>query len=124
MNSAPILLFTYKRLDTLQRCVASLQKCPESVQSDLIIVSDYAAKEVDVEKVKAVREFLPTITGFKTIEIIARETNFGVDYNIIDGIQMMAARFPQFVVVEDDLVVQEGFLRFLNTSLDYYANHP
>jgi hypothetical protein len=124
MIYAPIILFTYKRLDTLQRCIASLQKCPESAQSDLIIVSDYAAKETDLEKVIVVRQFLPTISGFKSVEIIERESNFGVDYNIIYGIQLMAARFPQFVVVEDDLVVQEGFLHFLNKSLDYYSNNP
>jgi hypothetical protein len=124
MNYAPIILFTYKRLDTLQRCVASLQKCPESAESDLIIVSDYAAKEVDLEKVKAVRQFLLTIKGFKTIEIIERTQNLGVDYNIIEGIKFMTARFPQFIVVEDDLVVQDGFLHFLNTSLNFYANNP
>lgn len=123
MNHAPIILFTYKRLDTLLRCVASLQKCPESAESDLIIVSDFAAKEIDVEKVMAVRRFLPSIKGFKTIEIIERTQNLGVDYNIIDGIQLMAARFPKFIVVEDDLVVQDGFLHFLNTSLEFYSNN-
>lgn len=124
MNISPIILFTYKRLDTLQHCVASLQKCPESVQSDLIIVSDYAAKDIDIEKVKVVRQFLTTINGFKTIEIIERDQNLGVDYNIIEGIKLMAARFPQFIVMEDDLIVQEDFLRFLNVSLDFYAKNP
>jgi hypothetical protein len=124
MNHSPIILFTYKRLDTLQSCVASLQKCPESALSDLIIVSDYATKETDIEKVMAVRQFLPTITGFKTIEIIERDRNLGVDYNIIDGIKMMVSRFEQFIVVEDDLVVQDGFLHFLNSSLDFYSSNP
>lgn len=124
MNYSPIILFCYKRLDTLQRCIASLQKCPESAQSDLIIVADYAANEGDLEKVKEVRQFLPSITGFKNIEIIEREKNMGVDYNIIEGIKLMSDRFSHFIVVEDDLVVQESFLHFLNVSLDHYANNP
>ncbi|MFE3869273.1 glycosyltransferase family 2 protein [Flavobacterium sp. LS2P90] len=123
MNSAPIILFTYKRLDTLERCIASLQKCPESKQSNLIIVCDFAAKEADIEKVNAVRQFLPTISGFKDIEIIERDKNYGVDYNIIDGIQLMAERYDQFIVVEDDLVVAPGFLRFLNVSLNFYKKN-
>ena len=123
MNHAPIILFTYKRLDTLQRCIASLQKCVESQESNLIIVCDFAAKESDIEKVNAVRQFLPTITGFKDIEIIERDKNYGVDYNIIDGIQLMAARYEQFIVLEDDLVVAPGFLRFLNVSLNFYAKN-
>jgi GT2 family glycosyltransferase len=120
---APIILFTYKRLDTLQRCIASLQKCTESQESNLIIVCDFAAKESDIEKVNAVRHFLPTITGFKDIEIIERERNYGVDYNIIEGIQFMAGRYEQFIVVEDDLIVEPSFLRFLNCALDFYAKN-
>jgi hypothetical protein len=123
MKQAPIILFTYKRLYTLQRCIASLQKCPESSETNLIIVCDFAAKESDLEKVNAVRQFLPTITGFKDIEIIERDKNYGVDYNIIDGIQLMATRYENFIVVEDDLVVAPGFLRFLNVSLDFYAKN-
>jgi hypothetical protein len=123
MNHAPIILFTYKRLDTLKQCINSLQKCPESQESNLIIVCDFAAKESDIDKVDAVRQFLPTITGFKDVEIIERDENFGVDYNIIDGIQLMAARYKQFIVVEDDLVVTPDFLSFLNVSLDFYAKN-
>jgi len=123
MEYAPIILFTYKRLDTLKSCLNSLHNCPESIHSDLIIVSDSAAKDTDIEKVKKVRQFLPYISGFKTIEILERERNYGVDYNIIEGIKMMASRFPNFIIVEDDLVVKKGFLSFLNKSLEYYKNH-
>jgi hypothetical protein len=120
---APIVLFTYKRLDTLQKCINSIKKCPEAALSDLIIVSDYQATDKDSAKVATVRSFLPTITGFKSIEIIEREKNYGVDYNIIEGIKIMAARYPNFIVVEDDLVVKNGFLTFLNNALIYYKNH-
>jgi GT2 family glycosyltransferase len=99
MDHSPIILFTYKRLDTLQPCLASLRKCSESEQSDLIIVSDFAAQESDIEKVKAVRQFLRTIKDFKTIEIIERTQNLGVDYNIIEGIKFMTTRFPKFIVI-------------------------
>jgi hypothetical protein len=37
-----------------------------------------------------------------------REKNYGIDYKIIEGIKMMAARFPQFIVVKDDLVVKKN----------------
>jgi len=120
---APIILFTYKRLDTLNRCLDSLKKCPEAEFSDLIIVADYQLTEKDRDKVACVRQFSPTIIGFKSIEIIEREKNYGVDYNIIEGIKMMAARFPKFIIVEDDLLVKNGFLTFLNKTLNQYENH-
>ena len=120
---APIVLFTYKRLDVLIQCLDSLKKCPDAVFSDLIVVSDYQATAADQDKVEAVRQFLPSIAGFKSIEIIEREKNYGVDYNIIEGIKMMAARFPQFIVLEDDLLVEKEFLTFLNMALQYYIDH-
>ena len=122
-HHSPILLFCYKRLDILKRCVASLQECPESKFSDLIIISDWGAKETDFPKVLAVRQFLPFITGFKSIEIIERTENLGVDFNIIEGIKEMSVRFSQFIVVEDDLKVAPDFLRFLNSSLNFYVNN-
>lgn len=121
-SPSPIALFTYKRLDTLNQSLNSLKKCPEAPLSDLIIIADYPATDKDVDKVESVRKFLTTITGFKSIEIIEREKNYGVDYNIIEGIKMMAARFPQFIVVEDDLVVKKEFLSFLNKALNKYKN--
>lgn len=124
MTYSPIILVCYKRVDTVQRCVAALQKCAESKFSDLIIVADAPAKKTDIERVNAVREFLPTITGFKSIEIILREKNLGVDYNIIHALKEMSARFEKFIIVEDDLVVGADFLRFLNLSLDLYATNP
>jgi hypothetical protein len=120
---APLVLFTYKRLDVLIQSLDSLKRCPEAVFSDLIVVSDYQATAADQDKVEAVRQFLPSITGFRSIEIIEREKNYGVDYNIIEGIKMMAARFPQFIVLEDDLLVEKEFLTFLNMALQYYVDH-
>ena len=120
---APIVLFTYKRLEVLIQSLDSLKRCPEAVFSDLIVISDYQATASDRDKVDAVRQYLPSISGFKSIEIIEREKNYGVDYNIIEGIKMMSARFPQFIVIEDDLVVEKGFLTFLNMALQYYENH-
>lgn len=123
MNYSPIVLFCYKRVDTLKLCITALQKCPESAMSELIIIADAAGKDTDIEKVNKVQDFLPAITGFKSIEIIKRDKNRGVDFNIISGINEMAERFRQFIVVEDDLVVAKDFLLFLNTSLDFYADN-
>ena len=123
MNYSPILLFCYKRLETLKRCVNSLKECPESRYSDLVIVSDWAAKDTDIMKVNEVRNFLPSITGFKTIQIIERKQNMGVDFNIIAGIKEISDRFEKFIVVEDDLEVVPDFLRFLNNALDFYSTN-
>jgi hypothetical protein len=110
-------------LDTLLPSVESLKKCPEAKFSDLVIVSDWAGSEKDIPNVLAVRNYIKTIDGFNSIRIIERETNLGVDYNLIKGIKDMADEFEQFIVFEDDLKVTPDFLKYLNFSLNFYKDN-
>ena len=118
----PIALFCFKRLDTLTACVESLKLCPEAMDKDLIIFSDASRNKEEKINVDEVRSHIKTIIGFKSIRIILREENFGVDYNIIRGIQEMAQEFESFIVVEDDLVVSNQFLWFLDAGLTHFKD--
>ena len=118
----PIALFCFKRLDTIERCIESLKNCPESEFTDLIIFSDCYRNEDEKNKVDKIRAFCEKISGFKSIRINHRKENFGVDYNIIRGIQQMAQEFESFIIVEDDLVVSNQFLRFMNHGLIHFRN--
>jgi len=122
MTPAPIALFCFKRLDTLKSCIESLKSCPESKESDLIIYSDAARNEGESEKANEVRYYLTQITDFKSIKIILRDENLGVDYNIIKGIQQMSQEYESFIIVEDDLVVSNQFLRFMNAGLEHFKS--
>lgn len=118
----PIALFCFKRLDTLERCIESLRNCPEAIHSDLFIFSDAGSNELQTQKVGDVRVFLDTISGFKSITIIHRPYNLGVDYNIIQGIHEMAEMHLKFIIIEDDLVVSKQFLGFMNAGLKHFES--
>ena len=119
---APIVLFCFKRLDTLTACIESLKLCSESIYTDLIIFSDAGRNEVELQKVDEVRFFLKDIVGFKGIRVIKRSKNFGIKHNIILGIQEMAQEFESFIVVEDDLVFSNQFLWFMNEGLTHFKD--
>ena len=121
-NLAPIVLFCFKRSDTLKRCIESLKKCPESTFTDLVIFSDSARNEQEKQKVSDVRAYLKKINGFKSVQINLRNQNLGVDYNIIQGIQEMAEKFESFIAVEDDLEVSYQFLHFMNAGLNRFKD--
>jgi len=122
MTPAPIALFCFTRLDTLKSCIESLKLCPESKESDLIIYSDAARNNEEQVKVNYIRYYIKNIICFKSITIIEREINLGVDFNIINGIIEMSLKFDKFIIVEDDLVVNHQFLSFLNASLNFYEH--
>ena len=80
---APILLFTYNRLDHLKKTIYSLEKNFLSKYSDLIIFSDGAKKKNENYDINRVRNFIKNIKGFNSVKIYFRNKNYGLSKNII-----------------------------------------
>jgi len=124
MQLAPIALFTYNRLWHTKQTVEALQNNLYVEESNLFIFSDGPKTEKDEPKVKEVREYLKTIKGFKNIEIIERDENWGLANNIIDGVTKIVNEYGKIIVLEDDLVTSPYFLRFMNEALEMYKDEP
>jgi hypothetical protein len=120
---SPILLFTYKRLDTLKKTVASLAENELANQSELFIFSDGAKIPSDDIIVAQVREFLKTVKGFKKITIYESNRNKGLATSIIDGVTLILQSFDTVIVLEDDLGTTPNFLTFMNSCLDNFKAH-
>ncbi len=119
---APILLFTYKRLDTLKKTVRALEANSLSGDSILYVFSDAAKTEKDQSIINEVRRYIKTISGFKTLIIIENETNKGLATSIIDGVTNVLKDYTSVIVLEDDLISTPNFLNFMNTALVEYEN--
>jgi len=124
MKTATIVLFTYKRINSLRKCLASLAACELAAESDLVIFSDAPKNDTDTENVAVVRNFLRTVNQFKSIRVVERPTNMGVDYNIINGIKEIQSTCEQFIILEDDVVFSDNFLVFMNQALTRYQDSP
>jgi hypothetical protein len=120
MELAPIVLFTYNRPWHLMQTVSALLKNSLASESEIFIFSDGPKDENDVPKVAEVRKYIKTIKGFKKIEIIERDKNWGLANNIIDGITKVVNQYGKVVVLEDDLVTSPYFLKFMNDGLNIY----
>ena len=120
MNLAPIILFTYNRLSHTKQTIEALQKNELAKNSELFIYSDGGRDEESWDKVKIIREYLKTISGFKNITVIQRETNIGLAQNIIDGVTKIVNQYEKIIVLEDDIVTSPYFLNFMNDSLNFY----
>jgi hypothetical protein len=122
MKTAPILLFTYIRLDTLVKTVNALKQNMLAKDSDLYIFSDGEKKEGDKKKVNQIRIYLKSIDGFKSITISESSTNKGLANSIISGVSEIMTFSDRVIVLEDDLITTPNFLTFMNSSLDEYQN--
>lgn len=120
---SPILLFTYKRLDSLKRTIEALQQNYGAKESELFIFSDGAKTPEDKHAINGVRNFIKTINGFKNIYISEANENKGLANSIIDGVTRVIKDYGKVIVLEDDLLTATNFLSFMNQSLEYYKNH-
>jgi len=120
---SPIVLFTYKRFETLQKTVQCLSNNFLASKSDLIIYSDGAKSIDDIIIISNIRSYLKTISGFKSVTIHESITNKGLAASIIKGVSATLKEYHKVIVLEDDLITSTNFLAFMNASLDRYENN-
>lgn len=122
MNYAPIILFVYNRPEHTKKVIDSLKQNMLSKESELYIYADAAKDESALTQVNAVRNYLSTIEGFNGLHIRMRESNMGVDENIISGVSEVINIHGRAIVLEDDLVTSAWFLQYMNDALNFYRD--
>lgn len=121
---APVVLFVYNRLEHTIKTVSALQKNEYAELSDLFVFADGQKGEHDKVEVQSVRDYIKMIQGFRTVNIIERQGNFGLARNIISGVSLIVNERGKIIVLEDDLVTSRYFLKYMNDALEFYENEP
>jgi hypothetical protein len=122
-KKAPIALFVYNRKSELEKTITYLQKNFFSSQTELYIFSDGPKNnKKDVLKVKKVRSYIKSIKSFKKIYIFERKENLGLGSSIINGINKVFLKHDKVIVLEDDLITNKNFLKYMNNALNLFKN--
>jgi len=118
---APVAVFVYNRPEHTRRMLLSLKQCPALQQSPLYVFCDGAKTKQASERIKHVRRIVHELVGEQAVIIESRKNN-GLAASIIAGVTRLCDEYGRAIVVEDDLVVAEGFLDYMNAALDFYAD--
>jgi hypothetical protein len=119
---APIVLFAFKRSEHLSKTLSALASNPEFNLSPLFIYCDgakHAVDQVNVQKTRMIANQFPHPN--KTV--IESNVNLGLAASVIKGVTQIVNKFGRVIVLEDDLIVDDYFLNFLNHALNLYENH-
>lgn len=123
MIFAPIVLFVYNRPDHTESCLKAIMDAELSSESTLYIFSD-GPKDIndslELEKIKLVRKIITKENWCLNVKIIESESNKGLAASIIDGVSMVIGEFGKVIVLEDDIIVSKGFLKYCNKALELY----
>ena len=121
---APVLLTVYTRLEHFIKTINALQQNSLSKFTDLYIASDAPSAHKDSEMVSKVRVFARSIKGFKSVTLIERNINFGVQENYFDAVKIIFSKSERVIFLQDDVLVGKEFLRFINDGLNKYNAEP
>lgn len=121
---APIVLFVYNRPEHTRKTIEALRANRLASDSRLFIFSDGAKNEAAKPQVQQVREYIRSIDGFASIEIIEREENWGLARSVIAGVTQIVNDYGKIIVLEDDLVTSPYFLDYMNEGLELYKDEP
>lgn len=119
---APIVVFAFNRPDHLSITLKALSACPESASSDLRLYCDGPRGPKDFAAVEEVLRVANNESRFKSCRVFKSDKNKGLARSIIDGVTQTIAEFGKVIVLEDDMVVSQGFLAFMNSALDKYES--
>lgn len=121
-NFSPVLIITLNRYEHFKSCVISLSKCVNSDKTDLYIALDYPLKESHWEGYNKIQNSIASISGFKSINIIKREVNFGILKNYFEAINFIFEKHDRLIFSEDDNVFSFDFLSFMNNCLEKFES--
>jgi glycosyltransferase involved in cell wall biosynthesis len=120
---APIIIFAYNRPEHLKKCLDSLQANKIASESELFVFSDGPKSVEDIDKVSEVRRILDKINSFKKVIVEKSEKNTGLANSVINGVSEVLKDYEAAIVLEDDLIVSEDFLEYMNSSLNFYKSN-
>jgi len=122
MTQAPVVIFLYNRPYQTIKTLIHLKKNSLCRSTDLIVFSDGFKKKdkLDKKKVEIVRNIMKNIHGFRSKKIFFRKKNFGLYKNITTGLDTVFTSNDKAIILEDDIIVNKFFLKYLNKALQIY----
>jgi len=125
MNS-PVVIFVYNRPLHTKEMLKSLNQCRGCGQTELFIYADgpKTSNDTKVNEVRAIIHNFEKNNQFASVNIIESDRNRGLAASVISGVTSIIERYGRVIVLEDDLVVSDDFLEYMNEALAYYEDYP
>src|SRR5262245_27468980 len=124
-ENAPIVLFAFNRPDHTRRTLTALKQNYLADSSLLFIYIDGPKKDFSkeqVERLNVVKEVAKERRWCSEVKIIESIANKGLAASVTQGVTEVVNQFGRVIVLEDDLVPDQWFLKFMNDALTVYEN--
>ena len=122
LEFAPIVVFAYIRPKKLEKLIISLKKNAEFKNSKVIFYVDKYKDESEKKKNLEVISVIKNYCNNLNYEINNNKKNLGLKNNILNGINKSLKKYNRAIFLEDDLLVSNNFLKYMNEALNMYSD--
>lgn len=125
MTLAPIVCFVYCRPELTRTMLESLASNELASESELFIYADGPKPNADervLSNIREVRKLIREKQWCKNVTLIESDSNKGLATSVIEGVTNIVNRFGKIIVIEDDALLSNHFLKYMNDALSTYEN--
>lgn len=124
LSLSPIAIFAFNRPLHLKRLIDSLVTNTEAKESLITIFVDGPRNTEDQRSIDQVLSTIETYRDSLHIEVFRSMSNKGLASSVLSGIDFMFENHETVIVLEDDLVLANSFLKFCNEGLAKFRDCP
>jgi hypothetical protein len=95
----------------------------QASESQIYIFIDGPKDEHDKKLIRKNIKIAKEVTGFKDKHVIVSKKNKGLAESIKTGVNQIFETHSKVIVLEDDILTVNSFLRYMNAALDKYENY-
>ena len=120
---APLCIFLWKKNHLIEKILNRIIILKEFKKTQIYIFVDYSPKysKTYIDNKKLIKK-LDKYKSYKNIKFILRKKKYGLSKNIILGVKKIIDKHKKIIVLEDDLLVSQDFLTYMNSSLEEYKD--
>lgn len=122
MTIYPVFIPTLNRYAHFKRCVESLARNVYASETELVIGLDFPPAEKYREGWEKIKNYLPTIEGFKKVTVFTHDKNVGARENWQVLQDYCFYHYDAAIVSEDDNEFSPCFLEYINTALNRFRD--
>lgn len=121
--NAPILITVYDRDKHFKKTIESLLACNGADETVVFIALDGPASNSASEKQISIKKYISKIKGFKKVNLIQRDENYGAVDNFNLARNEVFLNYDTIIITEDDNVFSPHFLSYMNKGLELYKSN-
>lgn len=120
MTYYPVIIPTLNRYEHFKRCVDSLARNTHADKTELVIGLDYPPSKKYEKGYMKIKEYIPSIVGFKKVTVFERRENYGAGRNFRELKKYAFERYDAVIFTEDDNEFSPCFLDFMDKAFEKY----